>query len=121
MAVVQAPLVLSTSTHSLVLLLNWLAVGLKQGTMDSWKAALVWEEGSAGTACMPACGCYLLGSPVVSQAGPGMRCTDTDRPVQVRLPDGTRLAGRFNPTQTVGDLRRCAWPCTLGRSSTSFR
>jgi hypothetical protein len=28
--------------------------------------------------------------------------------VQVRLMDGARLAARFNPTQTVGDLRRCA-------------
>ena len=47
-----------------------------------------------------------------------MHCLDTIIAVQVRLPDGTRLAGRFNPSQTVGDLRRCAWQCTLGQSST---
>ena len=30
--------------------------------------------------------------------------------VQVRLADGSRLAGRFNPTQTVADLHRWGRP-----------
>lgn len=35
--------------------------------------------------------------------------------VQIRLADGTRLVGRFNPTQTVADLRcaRISHPLTL--------
>ena len=43
----------------------------------------------------------------VSQARQARSAHTSPFGVQVRLSDGTRLAGRFNPSQTVGDLRRC--------------
>jgi len=67
----------------------------------------------------------LLGMLQASQATPvalwrsakalrGAPVTPSSMRVQVRLMDGARLAARFNPTQTVGDLRRCATRRFLG-------